>query len=421
VPGAILYTSTDGSNSGKEKSLKRIVLKEASWCREVAKKDKSKRFFCELIDGCHSESCLTTYASYSAVESHLSTTCSKISEVMEWCASSADERRRFCKAVVDAAKMQPLSEPHDATVLEKYLQRPITCKLEYMQSIQHLFRIPFSWTESNHEPKVEDESNDDDESKCEDESLCGSFKTRGTTNVVVAMSQIYNDDQCTIPTETHFNQVLKDLQRDRVLINGQLLTGCVGTGRDFIDSPGVCSIMTSLSRTISTHSSLVQPFDESTCLDVAHQVLRACDRTYCGAITYDAVAKIFAHEEYVFIAADSAKTDPLGIFITSNTAQVPVVKYKHRRSLSAENDSSVVDKRRSFPRKSMPLATCCASIEVKVSMRYKICNLEFNDENDAVLCFAHAVYTRSFWLAEEGKIFPKSAAKVAINVQVKDQ
>ena len=111
------------------------------------------------------------------------------------------------------------------------------------------------------------------------------------------------------------HQDQKDLQRDCVRINGEVLNGSV---------VGYPSILKQLS--------------EAACGDtaLATRSLSVANRTFSGGVSFDQVMRFFANEQLVFLAPDSTSAEPLDVVAGDNG--VVHVKAHTRYSVFGEKD-----------------------------------------------------------------------------------
>jgi len=118
-------------------------------------------------------------------------------------------------------------------------------------------------------------------------------------------------------------QLLKDMQRDSVELNGRLYRGWadedgaelgLNSSSGAFAGPGVCSIVFALAEEIRSLSDSVE-VSEAEALVLAHQVLCACNRTQSGGATLDAANLLCGHDDFGIIVADAERPPPLKLTV----------------------------------------------------------------------------------------------------------
>jgi hypothetical protein len=94
-------------------------------------------------------------------------------------------------------------------------------------------------------------------------------------------------------------QDVKDIQRDSVVVNGQLLTGA---------SSGYQKIVNSIAKQITA------PVDAE---EIAQKSLSVANRTFSGGISLDHVLKIFGSDDLVLVVPVSAEAEPLDVTVVA--------------------------------------------------------------------------------------------------------
>eukprot|EP00753_Platysulcus_tardus_P004066 PLAT12518.4.p1 GENE.PLAT12518.4~~PLAT12518.4.p1 ORF type:complete len:559 (+),score=217.18 PLAT12518.4:291-1967(+) len=163
--------------------------------------------------------------------------------------------------------------------------------------------------------------------------------------------------------EVDMGQVFRDMQRDRMSINGSLLHGTVGPDR----------LMLELASTIMAASR--KRMAEATALQMARSVMLNCNRTQTGGDGYDAVSLLLAND-IVVVCPLSEDAGPINVTVTDASAS------------------------------SLPSATVC--VEMAVATLYKICSADPQDERNAVWLTASATFQQSVTFLEDASCVKSS-------------
>ncbi|GBG25525.1 Hypothetical Protein FCC1311_017442 [Hondaea fermentalgiana] len=334
----------------KKEPVKTLRLRPGTRCRPIEK--KHGRFAFEIIDpGATLDSSTTTrlYGASIVEGSEI-----RSSETRVWAVSSEDERVRWMRVIEDAAGLEARLE--DESFVEEKELNELHAEIaksrsaeDYLEALGKVYGLRhLSAAQLICELHAESEANgadgpgggeDDEEennSVCCSASLASQADNGSVVDVCSGDTALHGSKRVDVPVawvhdklhlprggisnDSTMMQILKDMQRDTIVINGKHFEGhselvgkrSAGSSGSFA-SPAVCSIVCEIAREIQRHSLEVE-LTEAEALELAHQVLMTCNRTQSGGNTLDAVSVLCANSEFSFVAADtSVPTQPLQI------------------------------------------------------------------------------------------------------------
>lgn len=319
APGQMMFVASAlGASSSlplfnkphKREPVKSMRLAPGTWCRALDAHSSKKRFCFEIVGGVE---CASPTRSYGGDVESLAPP--KSSERRLWTASSNEDRLRWMRVINDAANTIALSAPPslEDAALDRLHARTKAAQTvpQYLAALSDMFKLaststkrleaPLEWAHSKLNLPRGGQSDD---------------------------------------AGTQMQQVFKDMQRDKVSINGHVFQGWVdaddrvrsssskATSRTSMSSisslsssapavgPAICAMVCALAREIQRHSNEVE-LTEAEALTLSHQVLSSCSRTQSGGNTLDVVTLLCGHDSFAFIASDSADVQPLQIRVYS--------------------------------------------------------------------------------------------------------
>mmetsp|Transcript_4628 Transcript_4628/g.8167 ORF Transcript_4628/g.8167 Transcript_4628/m.8167 type:complete len:734 (+) Transcript_4628:449-2650(+) len=505
-PGLISFVSSSVSNAQKPDLLsssplilfgkhprekrdvvKKIPLMPGTRCRAIDKKVGKCLF--EILDNAGSSisvDCNSPPTRSGSLDQDQSENAAKSVDGRLWLASSPEERIRWMQVIENAAEFYDPEENNGSQQqksvlkLDKMVQKMKSCTSEqdYLTCLWSTFGVV------THHVHDEKRVNEEEEAKSE--------PVFGVKSVDVPLEWLHA--HLKLPRggnheDSDISQIFKDMQRDKVTINGVLYCGWGQSSSTpeatlgGVAAPGICSIVCALASEIQKHTDDVA-LTEAEALALSHQVLLSCNRTQSGGNTFDAVSQLCGHDDFTIIACDSTDVPPLKLEVYRKTTLVDNqndlrvntidcaqntlfsklqgrktsldMDFKNRtppssptndnerrkktRSPTSFNSKSLQQEiLRSISKKKKPpqsdswgesedfdlgflprRANASTRVDVEVLMHYKVCNLNFQDETDAVWAIASASFKRTFALVGQRKTIAVGQGTVSITLSTKN-
>lgn len=352
----------------KREPVKTMRLHPGLRCRPIEK--KHGRFAFEIIDPMSGQDASASTRLYGASVVEGSET--RNTDARIWVASSEDERIRWMRVIEDAANLETRMEHESAVEVKRLNELHMRVSQshspeEYLESLGKVFGL-------NHlnaaqlicelEPDSDENGSISPGGSSLVDYIGDEVPVRGSKRIDVPVAWVH--DKLKLPRggiahDSTMMQILKDMQRDTIVINDKTFEGhseligkrSAGSSGSFA-SPAVCAIICAIAREIQRNSIEVD-LTEAEALELAHQVLMTCNRTQSGGNTLDAVSVLCASPEYSFVAADtSVPTQPLRIRVYSaprlQRAPTPEDQTGRRSSLSSQHTEGKKSRRSSVRR-----------------------------------------------------------------------
>jgi len=311
----------------KKEIVKQIKLFPGTRCKVI---DKSGRFCFEIIDAQNPIECA------SPTWPHVHEP--KPTEHRQWIATSQAERKRWMRVIEDAADIvTSVDHPVDHERLSELCLKlkSSSSSKDYLENLGALFGLKtIEMQEIEKDTEAEDDGDKSVVEMKEDDVPC-----------CLEIPLDWAQKQLNLPRggsqdDSSIDQILKDMQRDRMVINGVHFDGSLDCfPQSGIAGPAICSIIFMLAQKIQESSKDLQ-LSEAEALELAHQVLLSSNRTQSGGNTLDCTNLMCAHDHFGFVAADSNVMHPLKINVYTQNSQASYRASPELPAMSAVSVSS---------------------------------------------------------------------------------